>query len=324
MDPLLEGEEEHLLWSTPEADCYKVLPAHSSSEGVYSGSWGAENFLATVEVEILVQGDKCRLHLKLPNGDTFAEVIIEPPFETAIVECLDSSRYMVLTITDRAHPGRKQPIGMGFTERPVAFDFKTLLKDHLRRVEFRRDNKTVATSPVDYSIKEGQKISLNMGGKKKKSKKLKSYDSKDLLVLPSFTPTVANDPFSATAEANTVFPNSGDFGTDPFGSNSSADPFATAAADPFATAVANPFTTAAADPFAPLTGSDPFVSGAADPFAGSDPFGASDEKFGDSASPFNAQASPFDVQSSPFDAEPASNAEAAPMAEQFEELSIET
>ena len=52
-----------------------------------------------------MRGDACTLVLSLESGETFAEVHVEPPFEKCIEECLDSSRYMVLTISDKAHPG---------------------------------------------------------------------------------------------------------------------------------------------------------------------------------------------------------------------------
>jgi len=119
-----EEEESRLIWATPEADCYSVMPAHSSAEGTYSGSWGRENFLATVALEIHVQGDKSRLVL-LREKEIFAEVNVGVPLEKYVEDVLDSSRYVVLRIADREHPGRVAIIGMGFTDRTVAFDFKT-------------------------------------------------------------------------------------------------------------------------------------------------------------------------------------------------------
>jgi len=156
-NPALDDDDEHLLYCTPEADCYHILPSeflpsftvpssqkvfhsccnnifvnravHQSTEGTYSGKWGTENFISTVAVEIYEQGDFARVVLLLPSKEVFAEVMVSTPFEQRIEaaspahtrcavvkqlalpsqECLDSSRYMVLTIEDKAHPGQNPP-----------------------------------------------------------------------------------------------------------------------------------------------------------------------------------------------------------------------
>lgn len=58
----------------------------------------------------------------LTNMSVFAQA----PYAVAnrsVEAVLDSSRYFVLRVEDQ---GRKAYIGMGFTERPDAFDFSTL------------------------------------------------------------------------------------------------------------------------------------------------------------------------------------------------------
>ena len=114
-NPALDDDDEHLLYCTPEADCYHILPSeflpsftvpssqkvfplvlmqqnnifvnravHQSTEGTYSGKWGTENFISTVAVEIYEQGDFARVVLLLPSKEVFAEVMVSTPFEQRI------------------------------------------------------------------------------------------------------------------------------------------------------------------------------------------------------------------------------------------------
>jgi len=171
---------------------------------------------------------------------------------------------------------------MGFHVREVAFDFKTLLRDHCRRVEFRQENaKIAADAPTkDYSIPQGKKISLSLGGKKDEAKKgkKKASSTAGLLQIPSFDATpkakadkgaskpqsLAEDPF-----ATSTFP-AADEGGDPFAAES---PFGEAAAFPSVDAAVDGGGTE--DPFAAQPGTDPFQNDTFQNMAiGEDPFAA--------------------------------------------------
>jgi hypothetical protein len=76
---------------------------------------------------------------------------------------LDSGRYYVLRITNNA--GRHAFIGIAFNERNDAFDFNVALSEHKKEQE--RENTThesVITSTRDLSLKEGEKIKINIAG----------------------------------------------------------------------------------------------------------------------------------------------------------------
>jgi len=108
------------------------------------------------------------------SGDIFAVCPIQ---DGAVDRCVDSSRYFVLRIENAN--GRHMFIGMAFNERNDAFDFNTSLEDSRREREAAKE--PLAALPglptKDYSIKEGEKISVNiksMGGGKSKSSRTKS------------------------------------------------------------------------------------------------------------------------------------------------------
>jgi len=323
-----EEEEEFLLWSSPmTADCYKILPAHSSTEGVYSGNWGPENYLASVDIEMHCKDEQCRLLLLLPSKELFAEVLVQIPLERTLNDVLDSSRYVVLTMVDAKHQGRTAVVGMGFSDRAVAFDFKTTLKDHVKRVEFRREVKIKQQNEPkkDYnSIPEGTKISINLGGATTKSRpaspaplvKLdlppppgrkapskpktskRSVDSSKSSGAPA-SAALSSSP-AAVEKSEDAFLSNVDFsefnafassGDDPFANNST--PFA-AVADPFCTdsnAPSDDRFQSADSPFAEGSSSDPFTTSSADPFSSpADPFASSVDPFAveDSENPFVA------------------------------------
>ncbi|KAI9299340.1 hypothetical protein BJ944DRAFT_54007, partial [Cunninghamella echinulata] len=85
---------------------------------------------------------------------------------------LDSSRYFVLKIENE---GRHAFIGMGFQERSDAFDFNVALQDFTKQIRAEKRSEQNAKEPdntpkKDYSLKEGQTISINIGNVGKRSR----------------------------------------------------------------------------------------------------------------------------------------------------------
>lgn len=91
-------------------------------------------------------------------------------------QALDSSRFFAVTVVGE---GRKAVLGMGFEERAEAFDFSIALQDARRVLGFDKDGKSAASSRSrsaaakvveepkrDFSLKEGETISINLGGLK--------------------------------------------------------------------------------------------------------------------------------------------------------------
>ena len=100
------------------------------------------------------------------------------PYTTqAVVEpTLDSSRFFALRVQDPS--GRKATLGIGFEERSEAFDFSVALQETRKALGWEGSapvGGTASSGPAakkeqaeekrDYSLKEGETITVNLGGK---------------------------------------------------------------------------------------------------------------------------------------------------------------
>lgn len=86
----------------------------------------------------------------------------------AVDRCIDSSRYFVLRIENAA--GKHMFIGLAFNERNDAFDFNTALQDSRREKAAYEIAASNFSGPAkDYSIKEGEKIHIELKPKIKTS-----------------------------------------------------------------------------------------------------------------------------------------------------------
>lgn len=109
------------------------------------------------------------------TGDLFAAA----PYtsERVVEQALDSSRFFAITVVGE---GRKAVLGMGFEERSEAFDFSVALQDTRKALGFEAKSTTAAGPGArganskqsieepkrDFSLKEGETISINLGGLK--------------------------------------------------------------------------------------------------------------------------------------------------------------
>lgn len=137
------------------------LPPRPTSGGWRGADWREEVWQGTVKV---VERGEMTLVLLVDrnNGQMFA---VCPIKDGAVDRCVDSSRYFVLRIENAN--GRHMFIGMAFNERNDAFDFNTSLEDAKREREAAKEPavKLPDLPSKDYSIKEGEKIVVNIKNK---------------------------------------------------------------------------------------------------------------------------------------------------------------
>ncbi|KAL3936029.1 MAG: hypothetical protein SGARI_002732 [Bacillariaceae sp.] len=137
------------------------LPPRPTSGGWRGADWREEVWQGTVKV--VERGDMTLVLLVDKNtGQMFA---VCPIKDGAVDRCVDSSRYFVLRIENAN--GRHMFIGMAFNERNDAFDFNTSLEDAKRERQAEKEPavKLPDLPQKDYSIKEGQKITVNIKNK---------------------------------------------------------------------------------------------------------------------------------------------------------------
>ena len=167
---------ERQLTCIPTVNVFKIPPLQQA-DGYRCSAWEG-NQLWSGRLRVLVKGKDARIVLDDPNtGNVFAECPLNHP--NAVERVLDSSRYFVLRVVSGT---RHAFIGMGMQERNQAFDFNVAL-DEAKRIEkefTEQQNQpqqqgppVIKSSGTDYSLKEGQKITINIagaaGGRKKRT-----------------------------------------------------------------------------------------------------------------------------------------------------------
>jgi hypothetical protein len=159
---------ERVRCTIHDAHVFK-LPHRQTAGGWRGADWTQEVWQGTIKV--VERGDLTVILLvDRSSGSIFA---VCPVKDGAVDRCVDSSRYFVLRV--ESAQGRHMYIGMAFNERNDSFDFNTALEDSRREKEMEANAAAAASQqgllphgaaqPVDYSIKEGEKIKISVPGK---------------------------------------------------------------------------------------------------------------------------------------------------------------
>lgn len=134
---------------------------------IRAGDWDIKNYIWTGKTIIKSKGDSCNIILE--DHDPQKGVFAVCPYHDGLVEpVVDSSRYFILKIENQ---GKHAFVGVGFAERNHAFDFNSALQDHQRYVRQRKEEKEAVNRldslpKKDYSLKEGEKIIVDVRIKK--------------------------------------------------------------------------------------------------------------------------------------------------------------
>ncbi|KAF1993694.1 adaptin ear-binding coat-associated protein-like protein 1 [Amniculicola lignicola CBS 123094] len=195
--PLPATAIQRILFLAPKVHIYQIPPL-TSTKGYQASTWTADNnkrLIFTARLRILETSipnpnfttsdepeEKVSTTLLLEDPSTGALFAAAPYTNPNIVEqALDSSRFFAITVVGE---GRKAVLGLGFEERSEAFDFSISLQD-ARRVMGMEIAPNAATGPGrkapttaepqsnikrDFSLKEGETISINFGGKGRRAR----------------------------------------------------------------------------------------------------------------------------------------------------------
>ncbi|KAF2248829.1 adaptin ear-binding coat-associated protein-like protein 1 [Trematosphaeria pertusa] len=189
--PLPPNAIQRILYIAPKVHVYQIPPL-TSTKGYQASTWTADNNkrqIFTARLRILEtsipsptptddSAEKVTTTLLLEDAGSGQLFAAAPYTSPAVVEqALDSSRFFAVTVVGE---GRKAVLGMGFEERSEAFDFSIALQDARRVLGFESNPNAPTTSssrnrgtkkPIDepkrdFSLKEGETISINLGGLK--------------------------------------------------------------------------------------------------------------------------------------------------------------
>ncbi|KAI9789152.1 MAG: hypothetical protein M1835_001846 [Candelina submexicana] len=184
--PMAADAIQRVLFVAAKVHVYNIPPP-TSNKGYNASTWSDNNNarqIFTARLRILETAEPA------PNGgETLqTDIVLEDPSNgalfaaapyndaNAVEQALDSSRFFAVRVVGEG--GRKAVLGVGFEERSDAFDFGVSLQE-VRKVQgFDNDAPSggrkhsvrgaVAEKAVekkDFSLKEGETITVNLGGK---------------------------------------------------------------------------------------------------------------------------------------------------------------
>eukprot|EP00928_Gymnodinium_smaydae_P004699 TRINITY_DN1159_c0_g4_i1.p1 TRINITY_DN1159_c0_g4~~TRINITY_DN1159_c0_g4_i1.p1 ORF type:complete len:425 (-),score=125.17 TRINITY_DN1159_c0_g4_i1:94-1368(-) len=161
-----DDELEYTLLNKREVMVFQIPPA-ASSKGHKADDW--KQCIWRGRMLVVGRGKDLSIKLLEAGGEKlFAQCAIPNGEHDKYVERVtDSSRYFVLKITNGA---RHAFIGLGFEDRNDAFDFNCSLSDFkTSMVDHGANGASAAPSAPakDFSLKEGQKISISFKGLRK-------------------------------------------------------------------------------------------------------------------------------------------------------------
>ena len=216
--PLPEDAIQRVLFIASKVHVYNIPPL-TSTKGYTASTWTADNNkrqiftarLRIIETAVpdLNGSEKVNTDVVLEDPKEGTLFAAAPYTSAAVVEqVLDSSRFFAVRVVGEG--GMKAVLGIGFEQRSEAFDFGTTLQDVAKVLGLDKDNapgqrksfgktQTETKAPAkDYSLKEWQMISVDIGGKGKRPKAPAASDSDALFSIPpppASTAFSSEDPF---------------------------------------------------------------------------------------------------------------------------------
>ncbi|KAH8912537.1 DUF1681-domain-containing protein [Coniochaeta sp. PMI_546] len=185
--PLPPNAIQRVLFVGPKVHIYNIPPL-ASTRGYVAASWTEDpkRHIFTCRMRLIEtatpspsssaqdETEQIKVDIILEDPSTGTLFAAAPYTTPAIVEsALDSSRFFALRVQDPS--GRKATLGMGFEDRSDAFDFSVALQEARkglgidpeeqgRREREKREKKGQEEVKKDYSLKEGETITVSFGG----------------------------------------------------------------------------------------------------------------------------------------------------------------
>lgn len=178
---------QRILFVAPKVHVYNIPPL-TSMRGHVAASWttDASRHIFTARLRIIETSTDTTDTIKVDavledaaSGQLFAAA---PYTDPAVVEpAVDSSRFFAVTVRDENN--RKAVLGIGFEERSDAFDFAVALQAARKALGWEGSGSGAAAAekkqeeaPKDYSLKEGQTITVNLGGASRRKQRDESAE----------------------------------------------------------------------------------------------------------------------------------------------------
>ncbi|KAF3773487.1 Adaptin ear-binding coat-associated protein 2 [Nymphaea thermarum] len=151
-------------------ECYVYLiPPRKSAASYRADEWNVNKWAWEGILKVVSKGEECMIRLEdKSTGELYAQAFLRNGEPHPVEPVIDSSRYFVLRV-EEDFDGRIRHafIGIGFRERPQAYDFQAALHDHMKYLNKKQAaeemEQNYSSKPsTDYSLKEGEKIVLHI------------------------------------------------------------------------------------------------------------------------------------------------------------------
>lgn len=175
---------ERVLFVAPNVHVYRIPPL-TSTKGFNASSWTSATqptaqqiFTARLRILETSIGSSITARILLEDPNT-GELFAGAPYTsvTVVQQAQDSSRFFAVRVVGEG--GMKATLGIGFEDRSPAFDFSIALGEVRKVLGFESSSsagggaaaakglqgKPEADSKKDFSLKEGEKITIQVGGK---------------------------------------------------------------------------------------------------------------------------------------------------------------
>ncbi|KAI4322760.1 hypothetical protein L6164_022425 [Bauhinia variegata] len=156
------------------SECYVyIIPPRKSAASYRADEWDVNKWAWEGILKVINKGEECIIKLEdKKTGELYARAFLRNGEPHPVEPVIDSSRYFVLRIEENIG-GRVRHafIGIGFRERTEAYDFQAALHDHMTYLNKKKTAEEMEqhyqqTSSVDYSLKEGETLVLQLKNNK--------------------------------------------------------------------------------------------------------------------------------------------------------------
>lgn len=176
-----ENEEtealELILFQVSECYVY-LIPPRKSAASYRADEWNVNKWAWEGTLKVISKGEECIIKLEdKTTGELYARAFLRNGEPHPVESVIDSSRYFVLRVEENIDGRiRHAFIGIGFRERTQAYDFQAALHDHMKYLNKKKtaeemEQQYETSSSVDYSLKEGETLVLQIKNKSRQGAK---------------------------------------------------------------------------------------------------------------------------------------------------------
>ncbi|XP_074290061.1 uncharacterized protein At1g03900-like [Silene latifolia] len=173
---------ELILFQVPECYVY-IIPPRKTAASYRADEWDVNKWAWEGVLKVVSKGEECIIKLEdKSTGELYARAFLRKGDPHPVEPVIDSSRYFVLRIEENIGGRLRHAfIGIGFRERTEAYDFQAALHDHMKYLDKKKTAEEMEqqfqnSSAVDYSLKDGETLVLQLKNKPGGNVKTKSIE----------------------------------------------------------------------------------------------------------------------------------------------------